>query len=140
MSVRYLSQQDIQKKIDFLGDTFSSGEESFSLFEKKYLEVYDVVFSLMSEVVKVKESGRLGEAEACMSKWVEPSRIYGVVIMKKSALKPQLLEAAHRALRMIEGDFAIMVDDFPTVIYVFPGGEVLVADGSLGKDLKLIGL
>lgn len=133
MGVRRLSDKEAEAKFDLFGDLSSLSEE-------RYFEVYDLIFTTMSEAVEIKESGRSGDAEVTMSKWVELTRVLGVVVMKKSALKPELIEAANRALRIAGEEFAILIDDYPTQIYILPDGEVFIRDGSLESDLMLVGL
>ncbi len=141
MRIKLLEQSEIEIRIDGLGATFSDSEESFKAFEAIYLRVYDIVFTAMEKAASVMESGRKGDAEIKMSKWMEPSRIIGVVVAKKTALKPLLLMSANAALAQVLPErFSIVVDHYPTLVYVFPNEEIVVPPGSKEEDLLALGL
>jgi len=142
MLIHFLGDSDIERKIDALGETFSPrSEESFHAFEKVYLAAYDIIFNAIGRVASLKESGRRGDAEIEMSKWVEPSRIIGVAVAKKSALSPALLTAAREAVaRILPERFSIVLDHYPTLVYVFPDDEMVIRPESSEEDLRALGL
>ncbi len=142
MPIHVLGESDIERKIEALGETFHPGvEESFQAFEKVYLAAYEIIFNAIGKVASLKESGRRGDADIVMSKWMEPSRLIGVAIAKKTALSPALLTTAHEALAQISPErFGIVLDDYPTLVYVFPDDETVVRPESTEEDLRALGL
>jgi hypothetical protein len=142
MPIRFLGESDIERKIEALGETFSPGaEEAFQAFEKVYLAAYEIIFDAIGKVASLKESGRRGDAEIQMSKWMEPSRLIGVAVAKKAALSPALLTAAREAVAQILPErFGIVLDHYPTLVYVFPDDETVVRPESTEEDLRALGL
>ena len=140
MPTHAVSEAEVEEWIKNLGETFSDSEASFKAFEEKYLAAYDIIFDAIGKVVSLKESGRRGDAEVAMSKWMEPSRVIGVGTMKKTALKPALLTAAREALAQIDEKFAIAIDAYPTQVYLFPDDNILIRKESQDEDLRALGL
>ena len=140
MEIRYISDTEIEPLIELLGETFSQAEESFATFEQSFLVAYDAIFTQLSRVVAVKESGRSVKASLSMSKWVEPSRVIGVVVSDQSALQPQLITSINTALTQIRDRFAVVLDNYPTLVYIFPEGKVFILNGSAENDISVLGL
>ena len=135
-----IAQSHAEGAIDALESVMSESDFDLIEFERKYLDTYDTIFTGLSKIATVSESGERESGELSMSKWVEPSKAIGVVVENKSALRPEIIKAIQNILTAREEKFVVVLDDFPTILYIFPDGVILVIAGSLPDDLRRLGL
>lgn len=106
-------------------DPSFSGNFTEADFEKEHRIVYDDLMSRLSRVVSVKESGRWGDADLAMSRWVDPSRVIVVVVRTARGRDRKVIEAAFDAIRDVEPDYAVLFDDDPNQVCVCRDGVVM---------------
>ena len=126
--------------MESLGETFVPGsEESFDAFEAKYLAAYDVIFGKLGQVTSLAEDEVGTDADLQTSRSMEPQRLFGVVV-KKTAFQPALISAINEALKQLDEKFAVVLSHYPTRVYVCPGENILIRNGSNESDLAALGL
>ena len=140
MKVQFASDLELQVFTDWsYNEPVMNSQETFSQFEAEFLNAYEVVFREMSAAVRLKESGSLLEADASMSKWVDPKRVIPVVLKNAEACKPSLIQAAQRAVDQLE-NYAVLLLKTPTIVVIKPNGEVLASNQSDADVLRLLNL
>ena len=131
--------------IDPLGPTYGPnlGAE-FAAFEQKYLAAHDFIMDAIAKVASVQEVGEPGKADLITSRWMNPQRLFGVVVRNEAALQPALFSAIHTALERLERKkrekFAVVLDAWPTEVFILPGDDVLIWKGTDEKHLAALGL
>jgi len=140
MPTSFVSETEVEGRINGLGESFSGEEASFKAFEERYLAAYQIIFDSLAREAVVIESGEGGDEEISMSKWMEPSRVIGVVVSKREALKPSLIAAVRNALTQINDQFAVVLSTYPTQVYIFPDSDILIRNESRREDLHALGL
>ena len=148
MKIETITSVEAEARADALGKTYAPGsEEEFAAFEEKYLGAYDLIFEAIGQVASLDDEG----GELSMSDGVDPERMINVVVMQRPALRPALLEAIRGILNRLDDEyedakFAVQLRTYSLrtktemTVYVFPGDEVCIKEGSDEDDLAALGL
>ena len=147
MNIHTIStEQEKRAWIDPLGPTFDPASDAgFAAFEKLYLSAYDFIMAAIAKVASLQEDGEPAQADLATSRWMNPQRLFGVVVCNKAVLQPALFVAIHQALEQLarkkEGKFAVALDAaWPTKVYILPGNDVLIWKGTDEQDLTALGI
>ena len=131
--------------IDPLGPTYAPDSDAeFAAFEKKYLAAHDFIMNAIAKVASVQEDGEPEKADLSTTRWMNPQRLFGMVVQNEAAFKPELFSAIHTALAHLDhkkGEkFAVVLDaPWPTAVFILPGDDVLVWKGTDEKYLVALG-
>ena len=115
------------------------GDAAEQDFEREFLNAYDVIFGAASSVIRLVESGRLDEADAVMSKWVDPTRSIPIILRNTKACTPLLIEVLQNAVNQLHG-YAAVLDDSPTIVVIQSNKPILASARSDENVLNAFGL